>query len=66
MTDPNISQAGENESQAKCQVTKPREIGEKVKVRPGEVVTVEAVSANEILLKYTRARLTLPSSKFLR
>jgi AbrB family looped-hinge helix DNA binding protein len=36
---------------AKYQVTIPREVREKVEVRPGEVVSIEALSGNEILLK---------------
>ncbi len=36
---------------AKYQVTIPREVREKVDVRPGEVVSVEAISGNEILVK---------------
>ena len=36
---------------AKYQITIPREVREKVEVRPGEVVSVEALSGNEILLR---------------
>jgi len=36
---------------AKFQITMPKEVREKVGVRPGEVVTVEALSGNEILLR---------------
>jgi AbrB family looped-hinge helix DNA binding protein len=36
---------------AKYQVTIPREVREKIEVRPGEIVTVEAVSHDEIVLK---------------
>ena len=36
---------------AKYQVTIPREVREKVEVKPGEVVSVEALSSDEILLK---------------
>ncbi len=42
---------------AKYQVTIPREIREKIEVRPGEIVTVEAVSRDEILLRrYSRTK----------
>jgi AbrB family looped-hinge helix DNA binding protein len=36
---------------AKFQVTIPREVREKVGVRPGEVVSVEVVSQQEIMLR---------------
>jgi len=36
---------------AKYQVTIPKAVREKVEVRPGEVVSVEALSGSEILLK---------------
>ncbi len=36
---------------AKYQVTIPRQVREKVDVKPGEVVSVEALSQDEILLK---------------
>lgn len=36
---------------AKYQVTIPREVREKIGVKPGELVTVEAVSREEIRLK---------------
>jgi AbrB family looped-hinge helix DNA binding protein len=36
---------------AKFQVTIPREVREKVEVRPGEVVSVEALSGDEILVR---------------
>ncbi len=36
---------------AKYQVTIPRQVREKVEVKPGEVVSVEALSQDEILLK---------------
>lgn len=36
---------------SKYQVTIPRDVREKVGVRSGEVLTVEAVSENEILLR---------------
>jgi len=42
---------------SKFQVTIPREVREKVEVIPGEIVTVEAVSSDEIVLKrYSRLR----------
>ena len=36
---------------AKYQITIPREVREKIEVRPGEIVTVEAISRDEIVLK---------------
>ncbi len=36
---------------AKYQVTIPREVRDKVEVRPGEVVSVEALSEDEIILR---------------
>ena len=36
---------------AKYQITIPREVREKIEVKPGEIVTVEAVSHDEIILK---------------
>ncbi len=36
---------------AKYQITIPKEVREKVEVRPGEVVSIEALSQNEILLR---------------
>jgi len=36
---------------AKYQVTIPREIREKVDVRPGEMVSIEVVSQDEIILR---------------
>jgi AbrB family looped-hinge helix DNA binding protein len=36
---------------AKFQVTIPREVREKVEVMPGEVVSVEALSGDEILVR---------------
>jgi AbrB family looped-hinge helix DNA binding protein len=36
---------------AKFQVTIPREVREKVEVKPGEVVSVEALSGDEILVR---------------
>lgn len=36
---------------AKYQVTIPREVRDRVKVRPGEVVSIEALSHDEILLR---------------
>jgi AbrB family looped-hinge helix DNA binding protein len=38
---------------AKYQVTIPKEVREKAGVRPGEIVTVEAVSEGEIRVKRT-------------
>jgi AbrB family looped-hinge helix DNA binding protein len=38
---------------AKYQVTIPKEVREKAGVRPGEIVTVEAVSEGEIIVKRT-------------
>jgi AbrB family looped-hinge helix DNA binding protein len=41
----------------KYQVTIPREIRDKVEVRPGEVVSIEALSSDEIVLKrYSRSK----------
>lgn len=39
---------------SKFQVTIPREIREKVGIRPGEVVNVESVSTEEIVIKRFR------------
>ena len=39
---------------SKFQVTIPREVREKVGIRPGEVVSVESVSAEEIIVKRFR------------
>ena len=42
---------------AKYQVTIPKEVREKVEMRPGETVTVEALSGDEILLRrYSRLK----------
>jgi AbrB family looped-hinge helix DNA binding protein len=39
---------------SKFQITIPREIREKVGIRPGEIVNVESVSTEEILVKRFR------------
>jgi len=39
---------------SKFQVTIPREVREKVGIRPGEVVNVESISAEEIVVKRFR------------
>ena len=39
---------------SKFQVTIPREVREKVGIRPGEVVSVESISAEEIVVKRFR------------
>lgn len=36
---------------AKYQITIPKEVRERVEVRPGEVVSIEALSQDEILLR---------------
>ena len=42
---------------AKYQVTIPKEVREKINVRPGEVVNMEAVSEDEIVLRrYSKVR----------
>lgn len=39
---------------SKFQITIPREVREKVDIRPGEVVSVESISAEEIVVKRFR------------
>ena len=46
-----VSDMARTKVTSKYQVTIPRDVREKVEVRPGEVVTMEALSANEILLR---------------
>ncbi len=47
---------------AKFQVTIPREVRAKVEVRPGEILSVEAASADEIILRrYPRVKNPLES-----
>ena len=42
---------------AKYQVTIPKEVREELEVKPGEIVTVEAISHNEIVLRrYSRVK----------
>ena len=48
---------GKSKVTAKYQVTIPRDVREKVGVRPGEVVTVEATPQGEIVVKlYSKTR----------